>query len=124
VPLFERCSKRELEDIAGLADELDVAQGRTLTSEGKTGYEFLVLVDGAASVKRKGRTVNTLVPATSSARSHSSPARREPRPSRRRRRHACSSSRRATSAASCVIRRRCQMKVLEALAARLPDEGA
>jgi len=60
VPLFERCSKRELHEIAALADELDVPAGRTLTTEGRTGYEFVVIVDGSASVKRKGRTINTL----------------------------------------------------------------
>ena len=60
VPLFSGCSKRELEEVAGIADELPFAEGRNLTREGATGHEFLVLVEGAAEVKRKGRTVNTL----------------------------------------------------------------
>ena len=60
VPLFSGCSKRELEEVAGIADELPFAEGRALTREGATGHEFLVLVEGAAEVKRRGKKVNTL----------------------------------------------------------------
>ena len=60
VPLFERCSKRELEEIASIADELDLPGGRDLTKEGARGAEFVVLVEGAASVRRKGRTIARL----------------------------------------------------------------
>jgi len=31
VPLFERCSKRELAQVASLADELDLREGKVLT---------------------------------------------------------------------------------------------
>jgi len=60
VPLFAGCSKRELDEIAAIADEFALDANRNLTREGATGREFLVLVDGAADVKRKGRAVNTL----------------------------------------------------------------
>ena len=60
VPLFSGCSKRELQEIAHIADELDIATGSELTHEGATGHEFLVLVDGAADVHRKGRKINSL----------------------------------------------------------------
>jgi CRP/FNR family cyclic AMP-dependent transcriptional regulator len=60
VPLFSGCSKRELEEIAAIADELSVDKGKELTHEGATGYEFLVLIDGSADVRRKGRKINTL----------------------------------------------------------------
>src|SRR5690348_12791149 len=43
VPLFERCSKRELAEIAAVADELDLPAARDLTSQGSGGYEFIVL---------------------------------------------------------------------------------
>ena len=62
VPLFERCSKRELAQIAALADELDLPAARDLTSEGTGGFEFIVLVQGQADVVRKGRRVNELGP--------------------------------------------------------------
>jgi CRP-like cAMP-binding protein len=62
VPLFERCSQRELGQIAMLADELDLPAARNLTSEGSGGFEFIVLVAGAADVIRKGKVVNELGP--------------------------------------------------------------
>jgi CRP-like cAMP-binding protein len=62
VPLFERCSQRELAQIAALADELDLPKARNLTSEGAGGFEFIVLVEGEADVVRKGRVVNELGP--------------------------------------------------------------
>jgi CRP-like cAMP-binding protein len=62
VPLFERCSQRELGEIAMLADELDLPAARSLASEGAGGFEFIVLVEGEADVVRKGRVVNELGP--------------------------------------------------------------
>jgi CRP-like cAMP-binding protein len=60
VPLFADCSKRELAEIAYVADEIDVEAGKVLTREGESGREFFVLVEGAADVRRKGRKVRTL----------------------------------------------------------------
>jgi CRP-like cAMP-binding protein len=60
VPLFERLSKRELEAVAALADEVVLPEGRKLTEEGATGKEFVVIVEGAADVRRRGRKINTL----------------------------------------------------------------
>ena len=60
VPLFERCSKRELALVASVADELDVAPGTVLTREDAIGREFVVLVDGTAEVTRGGRKINEL----------------------------------------------------------------
>ena len=62
VPLFAGCSKRELGEIASLADELALPAGRKLTAEGASGQEFVVLVDGAAEVKRGGRLIARLGP--------------------------------------------------------------
>ena len=55
VPLFARCSKRELGLIAGIADEIDLRSGKVLTKEGETGREFFVLLDGKVEVRRGGR---------------------------------------------------------------------
>jgi CRP-like cAMP-binding protein len=60
VPLFERCSKRDLAEIASLADELALPAGRKLAAEGAAGHEFVVIVEGAAEVKRRGKVVNRL----------------------------------------------------------------
>ena len=62
VPLFERCSRRELGEIAMLADELDLPSARELTREGAGGYEFIILVEGEAEVVRGVRVVNELGP--------------------------------------------------------------
>jgi CRP-like cAMP-binding protein len=62
VPLFERCSKRELAQIAALADELDLPAARNLTREGAGGWEFIILVEGQADVVRKTHVINELGP--------------------------------------------------------------
>ena len=62
VPLFAGCSKRELAEIASLADEVDLPAARDLTREGASGREFLVIVQGEADVLRKGRLVASLGP--------------------------------------------------------------
>jgi CRP-like cAMP-binding protein len=62
VPLFERCSQRELGQIAMLADELDLPSARDLTREGASGFEFIILVEGKADVVRGVRAVNELGP--------------------------------------------------------------
>jgi CRP/FNR family cyclic AMP-dependent transcriptional regulator len=60
VPLFARCSKRELEEIARAADEIDLPEGKVLTREGDRGREFFVLVEGSAEVTKDGRVIREL----------------------------------------------------------------
>jgi CRP/FNR family cyclic AMP-dependent transcriptional regulator len=60
VPLFAQCTKRELVRVAAVADEVDLREGKVLTTEGERGREFFVLVDGTADVRRRGRKVNTM----------------------------------------------------------------
>lgn len=60
VPLFAQCTKRELEEIAKVADELDFKEGKQLTREGAPGREFFVLVEGTAEVTRGNRKLRTL----------------------------------------------------------------
>jgi CRP/FNR family cyclic AMP-dependent transcriptional regulator len=64
VPLFAGCSKRELSEIAMLADELALPEGATLIREGKLGHEFFLLLDGEVEVRRKGRKVAGLADGT------------------------------------------------------------
>lgn len=59
-PLFAHCSKSELGSIALLADEIDMPEGKVLTTEGAPGREFFVLIEGSADVRRKGRKINTM----------------------------------------------------------------
>jgi CRP/FNR family transcriptional regulator, cyclic AMP receptor protein len=60
VPLFARCSKKELTSIASLADEVDLPAGKVLTSEGDRGREFFVVLEGSADVRRDGRELPSL----------------------------------------------------------------
>jgi len=60
VPLFAQCSKRELETIAGIADEVEVGEATELTTQGDRGREFGVIVDGTASVTGDGKQVASL----------------------------------------------------------------
>jgi CRP/FNR family transcriptional regulator, cyclic AMP receptor protein len=60
VPLFARCSRKELAAVASVADEIDFPAGKELTREGAQGREFFVLLDGTVDVKRGGRHVNRL----------------------------------------------------------------
>jgi CRP/FNR family transcriptional regulator, cyclic AMP receptor protein len=60
VPLFELCSKRELREIASIADELPLPAGKGLAREGAPGHEFMVVVEGSAEVRRGGRRINLL----------------------------------------------------------------
>jgi CRP/FNR family transcriptional regulator, cyclic AMP receptor protein len=62
VPLFSRCTRREIAELAGECDELSVPEGTQLTREGARGREFMVIVDGEARVTKNGRSVNRLGP--------------------------------------------------------------
>jgi CRP/FNR family transcriptional regulator, cyclic AMP receptor protein len=62
VPLFAECSKKELNEVAGIADEIDLPEGKELTTQGRPGREFFVLVEGNADVKKNNRRVNQLGP--------------------------------------------------------------
>jgi CRP-like cAMP-binding protein len=60
VPLFARCSKRQLRAIAALADEIERPAGRVLAKQGTLGSEFFVLIDGAAEVQKDGKRLALL----------------------------------------------------------------
>ena len=60
VPLFAAASKQELAEIASIADEIDLPEGKTLIKEGETGREFFVLIDGTAEVARGGKKVASI----------------------------------------------------------------
>ena len=62
VPLFSSASKKELEEIASLADEIDLPEGKELIAEGDTGHEFFVLIEGTADVERGGKKVASIGP--------------------------------------------------------------
>jgi CRP-like cAMP-binding protein len=62
VPLFSALSKKELQLVARRAEDVKVDPGRILVSEGSTGSEFFVIIEGTATVSRHGRKVASLGP--------------------------------------------------------------
>ena len=57
VPLFEGCSKADLEKVAAVADEIRFDSGRVLIEQGAVGREFILLLDGDVEVRKNGRAV-------------------------------------------------------------------
>ncbi len=62
VPLFAHCSRRDLDQIASIADEIDLPGGKELTREGAPGREFFILVEGDADVRKNRRRIDRLGP--------------------------------------------------------------
>jgi CRP/FNR family transcriptional regulator, cyclic AMP receptor protein len=60
VPLFNSLSKRQLEELAGRFDEVDVPVGKRLVNEGAFAYEFVLIESGSATVSIDGQHVNDL----------------------------------------------------------------
>jgi CRP/FNR family transcriptional regulator, cyclic AMP receptor protein len=62
VRLFSACNKKELGLIGKASDEIAVPAGKVLCEQGKPGFEFYLILDGTATVKRNGKKVATLEP--------------------------------------------------------------
>ena len=62
VPLFARCTNRELEFVASRTDEVDVPAGKRLVRQGEPGDSFYVLLEGEADVEVDGELRPTLAP--------------------------------------------------------------
>jgi len=60
VPLFAGLSKRDLQRVGKVSEEVDVDVGRLIVDQGRTGHEFFLILDGAAAVKKNGRKTATL----------------------------------------------------------------
>lgn len=60
VPLFAQLSKRELEFVASRCDEVDAPGGQVLTTQGRLGDSFYVLLAGEADVEIDGAPRRTL----------------------------------------------------------------
>ena len=62
VPLFSHLSRRQLAQVAKVADEIDLREGKEMTREGAPGREFFVILEGSADVRKRGRKINSLKP--------------------------------------------------------------
>jgi len=60
IPLFEGLDKHALEEVAQLADEIDVPDGYTLIREGTFGDQFILIIEGKVRIERGGQTIRTM----------------------------------------------------------------
>ena len=60
--MFGGCSSKELRDVARIVDELQVAEGRVLMTQGDAGQEAFVIEEGTAEVRRNGKVIATVGP--------------------------------------------------------------
>ncbi len=60
VPLFSQLSDRELEFVASRADEVDAKAGTRLTTQGRSGDSFYILLSGEADVEVDGKQRATM----------------------------------------------------------------
>ena len=65
VPLFSAVSKKDLATISKHSEHLTIKAGTEMTTEGRIGYEFYVIIDGKAAVTRGGKQVAVLGPGDS-----------------------------------------------------------
>jgi CRP-like cAMP-binding protein len=57
VPLFAGCSRNELRAIAQLGTPVGAEEGAYLTSQGKPGREFFLVMDGTASCRVRKKEI-------------------------------------------------------------------
>ena len=64
IGIFSELTRAQQKSLARLMTCVPVKAGRALTTEGQSGREFMIIVDGQASVRRDGRLVATLGPSS------------------------------------------------------------
>lgn len=62
VPAFRGCTDRELAELDGTVDEVEVPEGAVLMHQGRPGRECFVIVDGWAAVLLHDEPVTALGP--------------------------------------------------------------
>lgn len=62
VPLFAGLSRKDVDELGRMADEVDARAGEVLARQGDLGHEFFVIETGRATVEQDGRQVNEMGP--------------------------------------------------------------
>lgn len=62
IELFTELSAKELKEVSRFLTRVSVAEGKDLTVQGEVGREFMIVVEGTASVRRNGRLIAKLGP--------------------------------------------------------------
>jgi CRP/FNR family transcriptional regulator, cyclic AMP receptor protein len=60
VDLLRNCTHEQLQEVAQLAERVQVGEGEVLAREGRIGREFFLILSGSVAVTQMGRRVNTL----------------------------------------------------------------
>jgi CRP-like cAMP-binding protein len=56
-PLFADLSRKELEELAKMTEDLEVEAGKVLCRQGDLGREFFVILEGEVEITRDGKPV-------------------------------------------------------------------
>ncbi len=62
ISIFKECSAKELKSISRLLTQVRVKPGSVLTKQGEPGREFMIILEGQATVRRDGKVLATLGP--------------------------------------------------------------
>lgn len=62
IPLFAGCTPDEIHEVAAIADEIDLREGKQLAKENTEGHEFVVIIEGTAAVSHGPEVVNRMGP--------------------------------------------------------------
>ena len=62
VPLFSGLDKKDLQAIADIGREVTFEAGKTILKQGEPGLSFLLILEGKAEVRKKGKTVTAIGP--------------------------------------------------------------
>jgi CRP/FNR family cyclic AMP-dependent transcriptional regulator len=62
VKMFSALNKKELGLISKASDVIRIPKGAEIVTEGQTGHEFYLILNGTATVRRNGRKVASLGP--------------------------------------------------------------
>jgi CRP/FNR family cyclic AMP-dependent transcriptional regulator len=62
IPLFGGLGRKQLDELAGWADEVDLPAGKALVTEGTFAYEFVIIEEGSAKVTSGGQHLADLGP--------------------------------------------------------------
>ncbi|HEX6029894.1 MAG TPA: cyclic nucleotide-binding domain-containing protein [Tepidiformaceae bacterium] len=61
-PLFQNLTREQLRMIGQVSTQIQEGAGKVLAQQGHRGVEFVLVLDGKASVERDGHTVATIGP--------------------------------------------------------------
>lgn len=62
VPLFHRCTKRDLRTIVRHVEVVDIVEGTDVVTQGDDGETFFLILDGEATVTQDGKQTAVLGP--------------------------------------------------------------